>query len=255
MTNPRSLAGKIALITGAGDGMGRATAELFASDGAAVAVTDINSDRAQAVAAALRANGALAQAWTLDVGDADAIFGVIGQAAGHFGGLDIVVNNAGVARPIALDDPDYDELFDRYFRIMLSGQQRVIRAALPWLRKSSHPRIVNIASSEALGSTPRNSAYGAIKAGVVGLTRAMAVELGRDGITVNCVCPGPVLTSMTAPIPDADKASFARRHTALGRFGTPEEIAHITMSLCLPAASFITGAIVPVDGGQVARIG
>jgi len=255
MGDPRSLHGKIALITGAGDGMGRATAQLFARDGAKVAVTDVNGDAAEAVAAALRAEGAEAHAWALDVADAAAIVRVVAQLAERLGGLDIVVNNAGIARPLALEDPAYDDLFDRYFRVMLSAHQRVVRAALPWLRASAHPRVVNIASTEALGATPRNSAYGAIKAGVVGLTRGLAVELGRDGITVNCVCPGPVLTSMTAPIPDEDKAIYARRRTALGRYGTPEEIAHITMSLCLPAASFITGAVIPVDGGLTARIG
>jgi 3-oxoacyl-[acyl-carrier protein] reductase len=88
---------------------------------------------------------------------------------------------------------------------------------------------------------------------VTGLTRALAVELGREGITVNCICPGPILTGMTEAIPEADRESFARRRTALGRYGHPEEVAHMTLSLCLPAASYVTGAVIPVDGGLMAR--
>jgi 3-oxoacyl-[acyl-carrier protein] reductase len=112
---------------------------------------------------------------------------------------------------------------------------------------------VNIASTEALGATARDSPYAAAKAGVTGLTRALAVELGPEGITVNCICPGPIDTAMTAPIPAGDKAVFAKRRTALRRYGSPEEVAHMTVSLCLPAASYITGATIPVDGGLMAR--
>ena len=95
--------------------------------------------------------------------------------------------------------------------------------------------------------------FGFFETGVVGLTRSLAVELGCDGITVNCICPGPITTGMTARISDEHKAIYARRRTALGRYGDPEEVAHMTLSLCLPAASFLTGAIIPVDGGLMAR--
>jgi 3-oxoacyl-[acyl-carrier protein] reductase len=113
--------------------------------------------------------------------------------------------------------------------------------------------VINIASTEALAAQNKDSIYCAGKSGVLGLTRAMAVELGRDGITVNCICPGPIHTGMTAAIADADKATFARRHTALRRYGEPEEVAHAMLSLALPASSYITGVVLPVDGGQTAR--
>lgn len=140
-------------------------------------------------------------------------------------------------------------MWDRSITVLLTAHHRTIRAALPYLRKSPAARIVNIASTEALGATSRDSPYSAAKAGVTGLTRALAVELGREGITVNCICPGPIRTGMTKGIPDDAKDTFAKRRTAMGRYGHPEEVAHMTFSLCIPAASYITGVTIPVDGG------
>lgn len=253
MTHSRSVQGARVLITGAASGMGRATADLFAAEGAQVAVTDLKADQAELVAAAIRAVGGNARAWALDLADHAGLAGTVDEIAKTFGGLDILVNNAGVGGFAAIDSGGFDAVWSRALSVMLTGQQGMIRAALPHLRQADHPRIVNIASTEALGATSRNSAYAAAKAGVTGLTRALAVELGREGITVNCICPGPILTGMTEAIPEADRDSFARRRTALGRYGRPEEVAHMTLSLCLPAASYITGAIIPVDGGLMAR--
>ena len=115
------------------------------------------------------------------------------------------------------------------------------------------PRIVNIASTEGLGGSAGNSPYTAAKHGIIGLTKGLAIELGKQGITVNAVCPGPIHTGITELIPDEHKATFAHRRTALRRYGEPEEVAHITLSLCLPAASYITGVAIPVDGGMRAR--
>jgi 3-oxoacyl-[acyl-carrier protein] reductase len=249
----RSVAGSTVLITGAASGMGRATAEVFAAEGAHVALSDIAAESVREVADDLVHRGFSAEAWTLDVADGGAIQAMVAAAAVRFGGLDIVINNAGVGGFAAIDADGYEAVWTRALGVMLTAHQRVIRAALPWLRKSAAPRIVNIASTEALGATARDSAYAAAKAGVTGLTRALAVELGREGITVNCICPGPILTGMTEAIPEADRQAFARRRTALGRYGRPEEVAHITLSLCLPAASYITGATIPVDGGLIAR--
>lgn len=249
----RSVDGKAVLITGAASGMGRATAEVFAAAGAKVAVTDYDGGGAQAAADAIMASGDTARAWRLDVTDPVEIGRVVEAAAAAFGGLDILINNAGVPGFTPIDDATYPAIWDRQIATHLTAHQRLVRAALPWLRKSASPRIVNIASTEALGATTRNSAYAAAKAGVTGLTRALAVELGREGITVNCICPGPILTGMTRDIPDEHKAIFAKRRTALGRYGKPEEVAHMTLSLCLPAASYITGAVIPVDGGLMAK--
>ncbi|WP_328189213.1 SDR family NAD(P)-dependent oxidoreductase [Marinobacter sp. OP 3.4] len=249
----RSLQDSRVLITGAASGMGRATAAVFAREGARVAVTDYDADGAQSVAEQLTSAGYQAQAWHLDVSDPEAIRSVVADVEKAFGGLDILVNNAGISGFAAIDDDQYDTVWERCLSVLLTAQQRLVRAALPALRRSSHPRIVNIASTEALGATTQDSAYAAAKAGVTGLTRALAVELGPEGITVNCICPGPIDTAMTAFIEQEHKQVFAKRRTALRRYGTPEEVAHITVSLCLPASSYLTGAVIPVDGGLMAR--
>lgn len=249
----RSLQGSRVLVTGAASGMGRATAAVFAAEGAQVAVTDFDGEGARSVAAELADAGYQARAWPLDVSDPQAIREVTGAVAGAFGGLDILINNAGISGFAAIDSASYDTVWERCLSVLLTAQQQLIRAALPHLRQSPHPRIVNIASTEALGATAENSPYAAAKAGVTGLTRAMAVELGPEGITVNCICPGPIDTAMTEFVPPEHKVIFAKRRTALRRYGTPEEVAHITVSLCLPASSYLTGAVIPVDGGLMAR--
>ena len=249
----RSVKGLAVLVTGAASGMGRATAFVFAREGAKVAVTDVRLEPCEAIAAEIRAVGGDAQAWSLDVGNAEAIAKTVPEIAERLGGLDVLVNNAGVPGGAPIDAPNYEAVWERAVPILLTAHPRIIRAALPYLRKSESPRIVNIASTEALGATARDSIYAAAKAGVAGLTRALAVELGKEGITVNCICPGPINTGMTAAIGESDKTTFANRRTALRRYGEPEEVAHITLSLCLPASSYITGVTIPVDGGLMAR--
>src|SRR6478736_9675269 len=146
----RSVKGLTVLVTGAASGMGRATALVFAEEGANVAVTDINAGATAAVAAEITAKGGTAKAWTLDVANREAITTVIGDIAAHFGGLDIIVNNAGISVRTAIDDDGYEDAWAKGLAVMLTAHPRIIRAALPHLRKSKSPRIVNIASTEAL---------------------------------------------------------------------------------------------------------
>ena len=229
--------------------MGRATAELFASEGAHVALFD-RSGSVGEVAAACEGETLPVE---VDIADPDMIGKAVAQVAERFGRLDILVNNAGISAFSPLEDTAYDAVWDRALAVMLTGHQRMVRACLPRLRRSDAARIVNIASTEGLGATRHDTPYVAAKSGVVGLTRGLAVDLGPDGITVNCICPGPIRTAMTDALPEADKRTFAHRRTALRRYGEPEEVAQMTLSLCLPAASYVTGAIIPVDGGLTAR--
>ena len=245
----RSIEGKVALITGSGSGMGRATAFVFAEAGAKVVVSDVNEKQIDEVANEIISSKGTCLKQALDVTNQENINEAVSNTIKEFGQLDILVNNAGISIPTTIDDENFEESWDKTFDVLLKGQVNLIRAALPFIRKSYCGRIVNISSTEGMGATPRISPYTSAKHGVIGLTRSLAAELGAEGITVNCICPGPINTAMTAAIPDEDKQIYARRRVPLKRYGEPEEVAHMTLSLCLPAASFVNGAVLPVDGG------
>jgi len=245
----RSIEGKVAIVTGAASGMGEATVKLFADEGAKVAALDVNADPLARVTGEIEAAGGAVRGWACDLSDRAAIDRVFGEIAAHFGGIDILVNNAGISLFTPIDADDYEAKWDKTLAVLLTAHTRTIRAALPWLRKAEHPRIVNIASTEGLGATKFGSPYTAAKTGVIGLTRSLAVELGAEGITVNCICPGPIRTGMTAGVPEEAKQEYARRRVALKRYADPEEVAQMTLSLVLPAAGFTTGVALPVDGG------
>jgi 3-oxoacyl-[acyl-carrier protein] reductase len=245
----RSIEGKVALVTGAASGMGRATAHLFADEGAKVAVTDLQGDAVETVVEEITDAGGTATGWLLDVRDAFRTKEIVAEIVAKFGGLDILVNNAGISGGAPIEAETYEDTWDRVLDVNLASHTRLIRAALPHLKRKSAGRVVNIASTEALGGQRMLSAYAASKHGVQGLTRALAVEYGDQGVTFNCVCPGAIHTGMTALIPDEAKAKFARRRVPLRRYGEPEEVAHATLSLVLPAASYINGATLVVDGG------
>ena len=243
----------MAIITGAASGIGHATARVFADEGARLALLDINTDALAEVASEIGTVCPDVFTLTVDLSSRQEVETAVQKVIEHFGALDILVNNAGMAIPAAIDDDNYAYAWDQSMAVLVSAQAWAVRAALPALRQSEHPRIINLASTEALGATRFNSAYTVAKHAALGLTRALAVDLGKEGITVNCVCPGPVRTGITDAIPEQDKAVFASRRTALRRYADPEEIAHSILSLVLPAASFITGAALVVDGGLTIR--
>ena len=245
----RSVEGKVVLVTGAASGMGRATAELFADEGAKVIVTDLTLESAEPVAAGIREAGCEAKAWALDVGDPEAIARVVAEVASEMGGLDVLVNNAGISTSAPVESEDYDAALQKSYDVMLTAHARLVRHALPHLKQSGEGRVINIASTEGLGASRGAGPYTVAKHGVIGLTRSLAIELGAHGITVNCICPGPILTGMTAGIPEAARNKFARRRVPLRRYAIPEEVAHMTLNLALPASSYVTGTTIPVDGG------
>ena len=253
----RSVDGKVVLVTGAASGMGRATARLFADEGAKVAVLDRDAEGVLAVAddiTATHGDGS-AVAWTLDLARPEDIPVVVADVVERLGPIDILVNNAGIALPAVADGEGtaYEAAWEATLTVNLAAHHRLVRACLPHLRRDGTGRIVNVASTEGIGASRYNSPYVAAKHGVIGLTRALAVELGASGVTVNAVCPGPIRTGMTAGIADEAKDKFARRKVPLRRYGDPEEVAHAIVSLALPAASFVNGAVLVVDGGMTAK--
>ncbi len=250
----RSVSGSVVLITGAASGIGCATAKLFADEGAKLALLDINAEALESLAEELGEAAAELIIVPVDLSSRLAVEHAVKEVVAHYGGLDILVNNAGFAIPAAIEDDNYANAWDQSMAVMASAQAWAVRAALPSLRKAKHPRVVNTASTEALGATRFNSAYVVAKHAALGLTRALAVDLGKDGITVNCICPGPVRTGITAGISEEDKKLFAHRRTVLRRYADPEEIAHAILSLALPASSYITGAMLVVDGGVTIRL-
>lgn len=244
------------LVTGGGSGIGRAICRHFAASGAHVMVTDLRAEAAEETRQLCFSDGGAAEriaARGLDVCDAGQLSSAVAATIETLGGLNVLVNNAGVFRPSPLDAPDFDDVWRQSFDVLLEAQKSLIRLALPALRLADNARILNIASTEGLGATPDHAAYVAAKHAVIGLTRALAVDLGPEGITVNAICPGPIHTGITADIDAADKARFAHRRTALRRYGRPEEIAHAALGLAQPGASYITGAQIVVDGGLTVR--
>lgn len=248
-TLSRSIAGTTAIVTGAASGMGRATAHLFADEGAKVAVVDRTGAGVDRVVEEIRGAGGTALGVVLDIADTAAIVPAVNRIAHELGLVDILVNNAGVSLPTAIDGDHFQESWQVTFAVNLTAQAEMIRACLAMLQRNRAGRIVNIASTEGLGATRAMAPYTASKHGVIGLTRSLAVELARRGVTVNCICPGPIRTGMTAAIPDEHKELFAKRRTPIGRYADPEEVAQMTLSLVLPAASYVVGAVLPVDGG------
>lgn len=253
----RSVDGRVAIVTGAASGMGRATAHLFADEGARVAVVDIGVDRVQDVVNEIEAahGGGRARGFALDVTDRSALAAMVAETTDAWGRLDCLVNNAGVSLVSSLeqDAASFAEAWERTLDVNLSAYVHSSRLVVPIMKKAGYGRIVNVASTEAIVATGGLAAYSASKAGVTGLTRSMAVELGRHGITVNCVCPGPIDTGMTAGIPAEAKEIYAKRKVPVRRYGLPEEVAQMTLSLCLPAASYTNGATLVVDGGMTIR--
>jgi 3-oxoacyl-[acyl-carrier protein] reductase len=224
----------VAIVTGGASGMGRATASQLRAAGVAVAVFDVAGDP------------------SVDVADPESVARAVARVQAELGPVDIVVNAAGVPAGGTLDDDGYVDQWERALAVNLTGAMHVVRACLPDLLASEAGRIVNVASTEGLVAARRTSPYTVAKHGLVGFTRSLAVDLGRRGVTANAVCPGPILTGMTAAIPEADRDTYARRNVPIGRYGTPDEVAYLIVALTAVEASYVNGAIIPVDGGMTA---
>lgn len=243
------LASRHAVITGGASGIGLATAKLFLREGARVALLDRNAEALSRVAAELGVAGIL-----VDVADPDATAAAMDAAAAALGALDAVVNAAGISR-VASPLDTTPELWRQVMAVNLDGPFHVCRAAIPHLRRAGGGSIVNLASAAGLVPRPNYSAYGASKGGVLMLTRCLALDLAREGIRVNAVCPGAILTPMVEetmaaqPDPASAERAFLARY-AMGRFGTAEEVAGAVLYLTSAEAGFVTGSALGVDGGS-----
>jgi 3-oxoacyl-[acyl-carrier protein] reductase len=246
-----SLTGRSALVTGAGSGIGQAVAAAYAAAGAAVLATDIDGKAAEATADSIRANGGRAESCELDVRDAGAAAAAAEQAATLGDGtLHILVNNAGAIAP-AMFPKLSEEAFRRVLDIHLVGSFVCSQAVLPYLPDDGTGRIINVTSAAGLTGTIGQANYSAAKAGIVGLTKSLARELARRQVTVNAIAP-LAATPMTQNIRDNEKlAALTLARIPLGRWAGPEEIAGSFVFMASDAAAYITGQVLPVDGGTV----
>lgn len=244
--------GRVAIVTGAASGMGRATARLFADAGARVVVADVDAAKAEETAGQIEsAHAGGVTAVKADVRGGADCQRMVDAALERFGRLDILINNAGVSLWTTIDDTseaDWDRVLDTNLKGVFLG----CKAAIPAMRKTGGGSIVNIASMAGIQPLPRHFAYCAAKAGLIHMTRSLAADHGRENIRINCICPGAVLTPLLGEaidIADPGQIALIGRGSALGRVGQPEEVARVSLFLCSDDASYMTGAVLSVDGG------
>lgn len=243
--------GRVALVAGASKGIGAATAEAFARAGAAVVLGARNADALQSVVARIESHGGRAIGVRTDVADVDSMRNLVDQALATYGRLDAAFNNATDGPlPAPLADIDPDE-FDRGIATNIRGTFLGMKFEIPAMLRSGGGAIVNMASIAGLNGTANLAAYVAGKAGIIGLTKVAALDYADAGIRVNVVAPGPILTHhLEAAGPEAQR--LAGLATPMRRVGTTSEVAHVVLWLCSEQATFVTGAVVPIDGGQSA---
>ena len=248
---PLPLTGKVALVTGGSRGIGAAVARRLAADGAHVALSyNASPDRAGAVVAEITAAGGSAAAFAADAADPSAVASLVDAAVARFGRLDVLVNNAGVAAFAAVAD-ETDESYDHQFDVNVRGVFAAVRAAAPHLADDG--RVVTIGSTAGRSGFAGLGVYGATKAAVTSMTRSWAKEFAPRRITVNTVSPGPIDTEMNPSDPGLNSgAAHLAGSTALGRYGTADEVAAAVSFLASPEASYITGVDLAVDGGATA---
>jgi meso-butanediol dehydrogenase / (S,S)-butanediol dehydrogenase / diacetyl reductase len=254
---PGRFAGKVAIVTAGGSGIGAATARRFAGEGAAVVIADLSGTRATAVAAEISASGGRVATIKMDASDPDAVQRTQRLALDTFGRLDVMVNNAGLAEPALLHETSL-ESWNRVIAVTLTSVFLGMKHCVPIMRAQGQGVIVNTASISGTSGDYGLSSYNAAKAGVINLTRSAALENARHNIRVNCVCPGFIDTRATQILGGERADEVRRQHAAvhpIGRVGQAGEIASTVLFLASDEASFITGAAIVADGGLTAHTG
>jgi 3-oxoacyl-[acyl-carrier protein] reductase len=241
------LAGRVAIVTGAARGLGRAIATSLAAAGTKTACIDVNTETLAGTIEAIRCAGGVAEPWACDVTDSSRVGAVVDEVIAKWGGIHILVNNAGITRDNVIMRMK-DDQWDAVLNINLKGTFLFTRAVTRPMMKGRQGRIINIASVSGLMGNPGQANYSASKAGVIGLTRTVASELAGRNITINAVAPGFIATDMTAALGE-DILQEVRKQIPLGRLGEPQDVADAVLFLASDAASFITGHILTVDGG------
>lgn len=245
--------GRVAIVTGGAAGIGAATSRLLVRDGARVVIVDVSDSAGEALAGELGADRALFA--KCDIGDAKAVEDMTAEAVQRFGGIDILVNNAAVFGGMGMQTPDLPlEAWERTIRIVLTGTFLCCKFAIPHMKARGAGAIVNVGSVSGIRGDNGFSAYNAAKGAVLNYTRTLAIDHGPDGIRVNAVCPGPVLTGRPMLTQEDVQEVFMPR-IPLRRYGQPENIAKAVAFLASDDASWITGAILPVDGGVTTHNG
>ncbi|MCA1664934.1 MAG: 3-oxoacyl-[acyl-carrier-protein] reductase [Myxococcales bacterium] len=239
--------GKVAFITGGARGIGRATAQAFAAEGARVIVADVDAEAAEATARAL---GGGAIGLGTDVADPESVKSLVATALSRAERIDVLVNNAGITRDASLLKTS-DEAWDSVIAVNLSGTFYMTREVAPHMVARGSGAIVNASSVVGVYGNFGQTNYVATKSGVIGMTRVWARELGRKGVRVNCIAPGFIATDMTAKMPE-EVLEGMKKKTPLGRLGTPDDVARAYLFLASDEASFINGQVLGVDGGLVA---